>query len=285
MPMRWRTLIRADELARRLDACVVVDCRHDLTDPTYGPAAWADAHLPGAFFLHQDHDLAGERTGTNGRHPLPERETLRHKLESIGLADGVQLVAYDENGGMYASRLWWLARWLGHPEVAVLDGGLPAWRAAGHALTREPPVAQARGALTLHAARTEQVDVAQVLAQLGDDRARIVDARTPERWRGEVEPLDPVAGRIPGSVNRPYTENLMPDGRFKSAEALRAEFDALLGGRDVRRLVHHCGSGVTACHNLLAMEIAGLPGAALYPGSWSEWCADPARPVAAGPER
>jgi len=283
MPMRWRTVIRVDELARRLDACVIVDCRHDLTNPAYGPDVWADGHLPGAFFLHQDHDLAGERTGTNGRHPLPERETLRRTLESIGLADGVQLVACDENGGMYASRLWWLARWLGHPEVAVLDGGLSAWRAAGHALTREPPVAHARGALTLHSPRTAQVDSAQVLAQLGDDRVRIVDARTPERWRGEVEPLDPVAGRIPGALNRPYTENLQPDGRFKPAEALRAEFDALLDGRDASRLVHHCGSGVTACHNLLAMEIAGLPGAALYPGSWSEWCADRARPVAAGP--
>ncbi len=282
MPMRWRTLIRVDELARRLDACVVVDCRHDLTNPAYGPAAWADAHLPGAFFLHQDHDLAGERTGTNGRHPLPEREALRRKLESIGLADGVQLVAYDENGGMYASRLWWLARWLGHSEVAVLDGGLPAWRAAGHALTSEPPVARARGALTLHAPRTAQVDAAQVLAQLGTDRPRVVDARTPERWRGEVEPLDPVAGRIPGSVNRPYTENLQPDGRFKSADELRTEFLALLDGREASALIHQCGSGVTACHNLLAMEIAGLPGAALYPGSWSEWCADPERPVAVG---
>ncbi len=281
MPMRWRTLIRVDELARRLDDCVVVDCRHDLTNPAYGPEVWAEAHLPGAFFLHQDFDLAGERTGTNGRHPLPDRQTLRRKLESIGLADGVQLVAYDENGGMYASRLWWLARWLGHVEAAVLDGGLPAWRAAGQALANAPPVARARGTLTLQPSRTAQVDAAQVLAQLGGERMRIVDARTPERWRGEVEPLDPVAGRIPGSVNRPYTENLQPDGCFKSAETLRAEFIALLDGRDPSELVHHCGSGVTACHNLLAMEVAGLPGAALYPGSWSEWCADPARPVAA----
>ncbi|MCO5100977.1 MAG: sulfurtransferase [Burkholderiaceae bacterium] len=281
--MRWRTLIRVDELARRLDSCVVVDCRHDLTNPGYGPAAWAEAHLPGAFFLHQDHDLAGERNGANGRHPLPGRETLRRRLESIGLADGVQLVGYDETGGMYASRLWWLARWLGHPEVAVLDGGLPAWRAAGHALTREPPVARTRGALSLRAPRTAQLDAAQVLAQLGGTRMRIVDARTPERWRGEIEPLDPVAGRIPGSANRPYSENLQPDGRFKPADALRAEFLALLDGREASALVHHCGSGVTACHNLLAMEIAGLPGAALYPGSWSEWCADRARPVAVGP--
>lgn len=282
MPMYWRTLIRVDELARRLDDCVVVDCRHDLTDPRYGPSAWADGHLPGAFFLHQDHDLAGVRTGTNGRHPLPERETLRRKLESIGLADGRQLVAYDENGGMMAARLWWLSRWLGHAEVAVLDGGLPAWVAAGHALTREAPTARARGTLTMRAPRTAQIDAAQLHAQLGSGRLRIVDARAPERWRGEVEPLDPVAGRIPGALNRPHTENLQADGRFKSPQALRAEFTALLDGRDANSIVHHCGSGVTACHNLLAMEIAGLPGAALYPGSWSEWCADPARPVAVG---
>lgn len=282
MPMHWRTLIRVDELARGLDDCVVVDCRHDLVDPSFGPAAWAEAHLPGAFFLHQDHDLAGTRTGRNGRHPLPDRETLRRKLESIGLADGRQLVAYDENGGMLASRLWWLARWIGHAEVAVLDGGLPAWRAAGHALAREAPVARPSGTLTLRPPRTTQVDAGRVLAALGDARLRIVDARTPERWRGEVEPLDPVAGRIPGAVNRPYTENLQADGRFKSPQALRGEFAALLDGLDPAALVHHCGSGVTACHNLLAMEVAGLPGAALYPGSWSEWCADPARPVAAG---
>lgn len=283
MPTHFSTLIGVDELARRLDSCVLVDCRHDLVDPAYGPAAWAEAHLPGAFFLHQDGDLAGERTGTNGRHPLPDRETLRRRLESIGLADGVQLVAYDENGGMYASRLWWLARWLGHPEAAVLDGGLPAWRATGHPLTREPPVARARGTLTLRAPLTAQVDAARILAELDGDRVCIVDARTAERWRGEIEPLDPVAGRIPGSVNRPYTGNLQPDGRFKPPEALRAEFAALLGARDASALVHHCGSGVTACHNLLAMELAGLPGAALYPGSWSEWCTDPSRPVATGP--
>ncbi len=282
MPMYWRTLIRVDELARRLDDCVVVDCRHELTDPAYGPAAWGEAHLPGAFFLHQDRDLAGERTGANGRHPLPDRESLRRTLESIGLADGRQLVAYDENGGMYASRLWWLSRWLGHAEVAVLDGGLPAWRAAGHALTREPPVARRTGTLSMRAPRTAQVGADELLAQLGGDRFRVVDARTPERYRGEIEPLDPVAGRIPGAWNRPYTENLLPDGRFKPAQVLRDEFRVLLDGRGAERLVHHCGSGVTACHNLLAMEYAGLPGAALYPGSWSEWCADPSRPVAVG---
>lgn len=282
MTMYWRTLIRVDELARHLDDCVVVDCRHDLTDPGYGPAAWARAHLPGAFFLHQDHDLAGPRTGANGRHPLPDRETLRRTLESIGLADGRQLVAYDETGGMMASRLWWLSRWLGHAEVAVLDGGLPAWREAGHALTTEPPSPRAPATLTLRPPRTAQVDAARLLAQLGTDRLRIVDARTPERWRGEVEPLDPVAGRIPGALNRPYTENLQPDGRFKTPQALRAEFLALLDGRPASAVVHQCGSGVTACHNLLAMEVAGLPGAMLYPGSWSEWCADPARPIAVG---
>ncbi|MBN9463920.1 MAG: sulfurtransferase [Burkholderiales bacterium] len=281
--MAWTTLIGVDELAAHLDDCVVVDCRHDLADPAYGPAAWAAGHLPGAFFLHQDSDLAGAKTGRNGRHPLPDREALRRRLEELGLRDGVQLVTYDDAGAMFAVRLWWLARWLGHAEAAVLDGGLPAWSAAGRPLSREPGRAHRRpGTLTLRAPRVAQVDAAAVLAGLGDAHRLVVDARAPERYRGEVEPLDPVAGHIPGAVNRPFQDNLRPDGRFKPAAELHREFAALLDGHDPASLVHHCGSGVSACHNLLAMELAGLPGGALYPGSWSEWCADPARPVATG---
>lgn len=280
--MAWTTLIGADELAACLDDCVVVDCRHDLADPAYGPAAWAAGHLPGAFFLHQDSDLAGAKTGRNGRHPLPDREALRRRLEELGLRDGVQLVSYDDAGAMFAVRLWWLARWLGHAEAAVLDGGLQAWSAAGRPLSREPGRARRPGALTLRAPLVTQVDAAAVLAGLGDAHRLVVDARAPERYRGEVEPLDPVAGHIPGAVNRPFQDNLRPDGRFKPAAELRREFAALLDGHDPASLVHHCGSGVSACHNLLAMELAGLPGGALYPGSWSEWCADPARPVATG---
>jgi thiosulfate/3-mercaptopyruvate sulfurtransferase len=281
--MRWTTLISADELAARLDDCVVVDCRHDLTDPDSGPAAWSVGHLPGAFFLHQDFDLAGPKNGRNGRHPLPDRETLRRKLESIGLADGRQLVAYDDSGGAFAVRLWWLVRWLGHPEAAVLDGGIQAWRKAGYPVDRETPEPTYAGKLTTRAPLVSQVDSEAVLAAMQNRDRLIVDARTPERFRGEVEPFDPVAGRIPGAINRPLQRNLRPDGRFKPAEALREEYLALLGGRDPATLIHQCGSGVTACHNLLAMEMAGLHGGALYPGSWSEWCADPARPIATGP--
>ncbi len=280
----WTALVGADELAARLDDCLVVDCRHDLDDPEAGPAAWSVGHLPGAFFLHQDTDLAGPKNGCNGRHPLPDREAIRARLESIGLADGRQLVAYDDSGGAYAVRLWWLARWIGHPEAAVLDGGIQAWRRAGYPVDRVKPVAQPRGALSLRASLVPWVEVDAVLAALQRADRTIVDARTPERFRGEVEPFDPVAGHIPGAVNRPLQRNLRPDGRFKPPAVLRDEYLALLAGRDPATLIHQCGSGVTACHNLLAMEVAGLPGGALYPGSWSEWCADPARPVATGPE-
>ncbi len=279
--MSWTTIVTADELAARLDQCVVVDCRHDLSDPDSGPAAYAVGHLPGAFFLHQDFDLSGAKTGRNGRHPLPGREALRRRLESIGLSDGRQLVAYDDSGGAYAVRLWWLARWLGHAEAALLDGGIQAWRKAGYPVSREAAVARP-GTLSPREPLLGEVDTGTVLATLGRGDRLILDARTPERFRGEVEPFDPVPGHIPGAVNRPLQRNLRPDGRFKPAAVLREEYLALLDGRAPATVIHQCGSGVTACHNLLAMEVAGLPGGLLYPGSWSEWCADPARPVALG---
>ena len=282
--MTHTTLIAADELAAILDDCVLVDCRHDLMDASAGPAAYAEGHLPRAWFMHQDSDLAGPKNGRNGRHPLPEPETMRRRLEAIGLSDDRQLVAYDAQGGMFAVRLWWLARWLGHRAVAVLDGGLPAWTKAGFPLTREPPPTPAPGRLSARPPLVASFDVDAVLSNLSTGERLVVDARAPERYRGETEPLDPVAGHIPGAVNRPFQANLRPDGRFKPAEILRAEFDVLLAGRSPAQLIHHCGSGVTGCHNVLAMEQAGLPGAALYPGSWSEWCSDPARPVATGTE-
>src|SRR5690606_15641441 len=216
------------------------------------------------------------------RHPLPDRETLRHKLESIGLADGRQLVAYDDSGGAYAVRLWWLARWLGHPEAAVLDGGIQAWRKAGYPVDRATPMPRPSGTLSMREPLVAQVDTDAVLAALPQHDRLVLDARTPERFRGEVEPFDPVAGRIPGAVNRPFQRNLRPDGRFKPAEVLRDEYLALLAGRAPATLIHQCGSGVTACPHLLAMELAGLPGGARSPGSSSECCADPARPVATG---
>ncbi len=279
--MTWTTLICADELAAAIDRCTVIDARHDLMDPQAGLAAYAAGHIPSAVFLHQDHDLAGIRTGSNGRHPLPEREAFAAKLRAAGLDRGRQLVAYDGQGGMFAVRVWWLARWLGHEAVAVLDGGMDAWTRAGFPLETATPTPR-QGDFTPGASRVAQVDADAVLANLARGERLVVDARAPERYRGEIEPLDPVAGHIPGAVNRPFQQNLRADGRFKPAPVLRQEFEALLGGRAPQSLIHQCGSGVTACHTLLAMEFAGLPGGALYAGSWSEWCADPARPVARG---
>jgi thiosulfate/3-mercaptopyruvate sulfurtransferase len=280
--MTWTTLVSVEELAGAIDRCVVVDCRHDLMDVAAGRRSYDEGHIPSAFFLSLESELSGPKNGRNGRHPLPDRETLRRRLEQLGLEDGKQLVAYDAHGGAMAVRLWCLARWLGHEAVAVLDGDLRAWRAAGYPVTAETPALPARpGQLSANRPPlVSLVDADQVLGMLESPRMVVVDARAPERYAGTVEPLDPVAGHIPGAVNRFYGSNLRPDGRFKPAEVLRDEYLALLAGRDAATVVHQCGSGVTACHNLLAMEHAGLAGARLYPGSWSEWVADPARPVA-----
>lgn len=285
--MSWTTLVDPEALAVRLDECVVVDCRHDLLDPRAGLAAYRQGHLPGSFFLSQDDDLAGAKDGRNGRHPLPERAALRARLHSLGLVDGRQLVAYDQNGGNYAARLWWLARWLGHAEVAVLDGGLDAWTRAGLPLAAEPTPLPAGVAGTLgdRPSLAPHVDAHTIATELGTDRRVLIDARTAERYRGETEPIDPIAGHIPGASNRPHGSNLRPDGRFKPAPVLRAEFESLIAGHSSADTIHYCGSGVTACHNLLAMEVAGLAGAALYPGSWSEWISDRSRPIATGAAR
>jgi thiosulfate/3-mercaptopyruvate sulfurtransferase len=280
----FSTLIDVETLATRLDRCVVVDCRNDLFDRSRGRVLYGEAHIPGAWFLSIDDDLASPKgDGRRGRHPLPERQALRQRLEGLGLSSGKQLVVYDADNGSFAARLWWLARWLGHPEVAVLDGGYRAWVAAGYPVTAEPPRAPAaQGRINEAQALTQPVPVADIVAALGDPRLLVIDARAGERYRGETEPLDPVAGHIPGALNRPFPQNLRPDGRFKPAEVLRAEFAALLGERAPDSVVHQCGSGVTACHQMLAMEHAGLSGSRLYAGSWSEWCQDPARPVARG---
>lgn len=280
--MPWTTLITVDELADHLDSCVVVDCRHSLADPQAGRHAWEQAHIPGAYFLHMDTDLAGPRTRHSGRHPLPDLAVLRAKLAALGLGEQTQLVAYDDAGGAMAGRLWWLARAIGHEAAAVLDGGLPAWQAAGHSLASgvtEPPAAAAPGH---HAPLAHGVELATIEDGLAHGGLLLVDARAAERYRGETEPLDPVAGHIPGALNRPLALNLQPDGRFLPAATLRAAFDELLAGRTPETVVHTCGSGVSACHNILAMEYAGLHGSRLYPGSWSQWCSDPARPVARG---
>lgn len=276
------TLIAAEELARIIDRCVLVDCRHDLMDPAAGRRAYDEGHIPGAHFLSVDTDLSGPKTGRNGRHPLPERDAFRARLAQLGLSDDTQLVAYDAHGGQFAGRLWWMARWIGHLAVAVLDGGIDAWRRAGLPVTREAPAVRGAGALTERAPRVRAVDVDAMVRNLDSDEWRVVDARAAERYAGKTEPLDPIAGHIPHAVNRPYALNLRDDGRFKPAPVLRAEFDVLLAGRAPDNVVHQCGSGISALHNLLAMEYAGLEGSMLYPGSWSEWCADPSRPVATG---
>jgi len=279
------TLISTDELARELadPALVLVDCRHNLSDVEAGERAYLASHLPGARFMHMDRDLSGERTGTNGRHPLPDAAALSAALSRIGIDASKQVVAYDQNNGMWASRLWWLLHWLGHEAAAVLDGGIDKWIAEGRPTTADiPRVRPARFVAMTPGPVASSAEIAQHLSDQATAPLTIVDARAPERFRGDIEPLDPVAGHIPGAINRPYGANLTSRGTFKPAELLRSEFEAQLGAAPLSSVVHQCGSGVTACHNLLAMAVAGLPGSRLYPGSWSEWVSDPTHPVARG---
>jgi thiosulfate/3-mercaptopyruvate sulfurtransferase len=281
----YTTLISTDDLARQLTdpALVVVDCRHNLSDVDAGERAYRALHLPGARFMHMDRDLSGERTGKNGRHPLPDAASLSASLSRAGIDASKQVVAYDQNNGMWASRLWWLLHWLGHDAAAVLDGGLDKWIAEGRPTTTDPTsIRPARFVAMTPRPIVSSADILQHLGGQSSNPLTLVDARAPERFRGDIEPLDPVAGHIPGAINRPYGANLTPQGTFKPAELLRAEFEAQLGTTPWSAVVHQCGSGVTACHNLLAMAVAGLPGSRLYPGSWSEWVADPTRPVARG---
>ncbi len=286
--MAFATLIQAGELAALLaqgpDRVLVCDCSADLTDPSAGARVHAAGHLPGAVHLDLERDLSATKTGRNGRHPLPSREDFAARMAALGLSAGMQVVAYDNAVGMYAARLWWMLRWIGHEAVAVLDGGLPAWQAAGGALEAGTPAPRRAGDLALRPSLVPTVDYATVLADFGPRTRQVLDARAPDRFRGENETLDPIGGHIPGARNRFFRDNLAPDGRFKPASALRAEFDAITGGRPAAELVAQCGSGLTACHNLLAMEVAGLRGASLYPGSWSEWSAQPGAPVAQAAE-
>ncbi|MCU6501000.1 sulfurtransferase [Rugamonas sp. A1-17] len=279
------TLISATDLSQHLtdDNWVILDCRHDLMNPNAGRDGFAIGHIQNAQFANIDNDLSGAKVGADGkfhgRHPLPERAALIETLRGWGINDDTQVVAYDAHGGMFAARLWWLLRWVGHPAVAVLDGGLAAWQAQGLPMVT-PVVARARGAIAERASLVPTVSVEDVVANLATQARTVVDARAADRYRGENETIDPVGGHIPGARNRFFKDNLNADGRFKGAAQLRDEFAPLFA--NAPQAIMQCGSGVTACHNLLALEVAGLPGAALYPGSWSEWCADPARPVATG---
>ena len=275
--MSGSTLVSTEELSRDPGGWRIFDCRHDLAKPDLGEQQYREGHIPGALFAHLDRDLAGRKTGTNGRHPLPERGAFIAWLGRQGLHPSDRVACYDAGSGAMAARLWWMLRWGGHESVAVLDGGLAKWIAEKRPVTRDVP----RFLETKYPQRRAgvvAVDVAEVEKSL--QRMLLLDARAPVRFRGEQEPIDPVAGHIPGAANRYNAENVSAQGTFKPAGELRKEFRAILGGRDPSEAVHYCGSGVAACHNLLAMEIAGLAGGKLYAGSWSEWSADPKRPIA-----
>ena len=266
----------------------VFDCSFDLMQPTLGRQQYLQTHIPGALYADLNHDLsahphrADEAPASGGRHPLPSRERFAAWLRSTGFAHGMQAVVYDRNGANYCGRLWWMLKWVGVEAACVLDGGLQAWQAAGGALASGAEPTPAPSAFLPQTPLCTLVDAQTVQEHLGRPEQTVLDARAGARYRGEVEPLDPVAGHIPGALNRPFGDNLGPDGHFKPAAQLRAEFDALLAGRAPASVVHQCGSGVSAIPNLLAMQVAGLGPTALYAGSWSDWCSDPNRPVARG---
>jgi thiosulfate/3-mercaptopyruvate sulfurtransferase len=294
----YTTLISVPELLALRAAgapLMVFDCSFDLMNPATGEQQYRDVHIAGAVYAHLDHALSDKGTpdangryvphadaASGGRHPLPSRERFAAWLSSVGFANEMQAVVVDRNGANYCGRLWWMLKWAGHDAVAVLDGGLQAWQAAGGEVRggTEPSHFQSNFALgePLRRLATTQ----DVLQHLGDASQTIVDARANPRFKGEVEPLDPVAGHIPGALNRPFVQNVGADGKFKPAAQLREEFEQLLAGRDPATVVHHCGSGVSAVPNVIAMEVAGLGPTALYAGSWSEWCSDTRRPVERG---
>jgi len=281
----YSTLISAEELASRLGSpgWVVVDCRFDLTDPSAGKAAWLDCHIPGAVFADLDRLLSGpisEERG--GRHPLPEPEALCVGLGLLGIHNDSQVVVYDSGAGMLAGRLWWLLRWLGHEQVAVLDGGLNAWLEGGFEITAAPPE-PAPCEFHGEAGSMPVLNAEQVAAGIADGSLVVVDVRAEERFRGDAEPLDKVAGHVPGALNLPVGRNLSAAGRYRRPDELAALYEESLPDTDPSALAFMCGSGVSACHSLLALELIGWSGAALYAGSWSDWISDPHRPIASGP--
>ena len=272
-------LVSCEQLAAHLNDpdWRIVDCRHQLSDVGYGQRVYAEGHLPGAFFMHLDRDLSGAMSGCNGRHPLPNPQVLAAKFGAIGISSRTQVVVYDDAEGMVSGRLWWMLRWLGHDSVAVLDGGFNRWVKEGRPLTRDIPVVLPT---VFEVEQRDWVVTAdEVLANIASPELVVVDARGPDRFRGENETIDPVGGHIPGARNRFFRDNLDADGRFRPAAELRREFLELFAGTPPDKTVMQCGSGVSACHNLIALELAGLTGARLYAGSWSEWCSDSARPV------
>lgn len=279
--MRYTTIISHQELFPHLGSpsWAIVDCRFDLLDPARGEREYLDAHIPGAVYAHLDKDLSAPVTGTNGRHPLPTVEKLSTVFSQWGIGKDVQVVAYDASGGPFASRLWWSLRYLGHDAVAVLDGGFPSW------IQAELPISsglenRSASLFKPQVRPSMRATIPQVMAQIHFTSPRLMDARSPERHSGMEEPHDPVAGHIPRSFNHFWGKNLDENGNFLSREILHKQYKDLLGEQSTKSLIVYCGSGVTSCHNLLTMVYAGFEGARLYPGSWSEWCSNPARPVA-----
>jgi len=282
--MMYDTLVDPQTLATHLGDpdWVVIDCRFDLADHAAGERAYQAAHIPGAAYAHMEHVLSGPITPSSGRHPLPDPQALCEWLGRHGIGTHTQVAVYDHSGGAMAVRLWWLLRWLGHYRAALLDGGWPAWQAAGLPTEQQLPRFSTRPFCGGTPDDDMLLSTQQIVAALGSDRWLLIDARTAERYRGEHEPIDPVAGHIPGAINLPLQQHLNEDGSFKSAQQLRDLYLPLIGERPLHDVAVMCGSGVTACHNLLALEIAGLHGARLYAGSWSEWIRDPQRPLASG---
>lgn len=300
----YTTLVTVEQL-RQLQAgdksFMLFDCSFDLMKPEAGAQQYAAAHIPGALYANLDTDLSAKHgapgahgevvtaqedgvPASGGRHPLPSREKFAAWLSGIGFANDMQAVVYDRNGANYCGRLWWMLKWMGHEAVAVLDGGLQAWQAAGGEVTDREEPARFQSNFVAGEPIAKLVTTDTVLSRLGQPDQNLIDARAGARYRGEVEPLDPIAGHIPGALNRPFAENIGPDGKFKPASQLRAEFESLLAGRDPATVVHQCGSGVSAVPNLLAMQIAGFGTTALYAGSWSEWSNTPGLPTRQGAE-
>ena len=300
--MTYTTLISARQLQDLVDGgkpLMVFDCSFDLAHTALGEQQYLEAHIPGAVYAHLDTALSAlhgapgadgtvitareaDAPASGGRHPLPSRERFAIWLSSVGFANSMQAVVYDRNGTAYCGRLWWMLKWMGHDAVAVLDGGLQGWQAQGGAVAQGSEPAHFQSNFRMGEPLRHLASAEQVLAHLHQPQQTTIDARSAPRYRGEVELLDPVAGHIPGALNRPFTDNFTANGHFKSADVLRAEFDALLAGRAPQSVVNYCGSGVTATPNVLAMELAGLGQSALFAGSWSEWCSDPERPVERG---
>jgi thiosulfate/3-mercaptopyruvate sulfurtransferase len=276
----FSTVVSTEQLAQHVNdpAWVVIDCRFTLTNTEAGRAAYAQGHIPGARYAHLDQDLAGPKNGNKGRHPLPDTQVFAQTLSAWGISADTQVVVYDDSFGAIAVRLWWMLRWMGHDAVALLDGGLPKWQREQRALNADLP----QVTTTVFKQQVRRDMVVDTDAVLSATNALIVDARAEMRFIGEIEPMDPIAGHIPGAKNLPFDDNLAMDGTLLTAAELRELYTELLDGKTPNQVIHMCGSGVTTCHNLLAMEIAGLTGGKLYAGSWSEWIADPSRPVAKG---